>query len=693
MILDYSPWLIIPVVAAGIGYAALLYFRNRKQPYSKPLTRLLFLLRMLLVMFVGLLLLSPYFVQLTRNIEQPIIVLVHDNSASLLLTKDSVFYKTEYLQKLDSLKDALIKDYAVDEYIFGKDFRLGASIDFNDQQTVMSDMFSMLRRTYFKRNVGAVLLFSDGIVNAGYQPDVAATSFPFKVITIALGDTIQNPDLAISDIRFNKTVLINSTFPVEVTCKATNAAGKNMRIALFSNDSLIDEPVIKVNGNNATITKTFLVDAKKAGISQYTISVSGIEDEAMPLNNKRSFFVEVIDQKQKILFFAKAPHPDIAAIAEALGDRFDVDIRYLRDGLPANEKSYDLVILHQIPSGQLNLNALQQYLSLHEEMPLLIITGATADLASLNQLQDFIHITPNEPQSGIEAFANLDPAFSLFQFELPDQLATAKLPPLLTPFANYRFDAPGSVLFKQEIRSVSTNNPLVAFSSGQGRKYGFIAGTGLWRWRNFAYSNLGSHRFFDGLIAKTIQYLIVRQDQSLLKLNMTDEYDASSEIVIDAELRNRSNELIQQPDLTMDLTNEKDGKSVSYLFARTATAYQLKLGRLPEGIYRYEARAEIGEEIAIASGKFIVTAASLEARNLVADFSVMRRIAQQTSGIALSQNDLDKIPEILSNDASISSVSHEEERFKALINYQTALLLLVLLVSAEWILRKTFGAY
>ena len=693
MILDTSPWLIIPVVGAGIAYAALLYFRNPRQPYSKLLIRLLFVLRMLVVIFIGLLLLSPYFVQHSRSIEQPVIVLAHDNSASLLLTKDSVFYKTEYLRKLDSLKAELKKAYALDEYVFGKDFSPGSSIDFQDQQTAISDLFPVLRRTYFKRNVGAVLLCSDGIVNTGYQPDVAAASFPFQVMTVALGDTMQNPDLAITDLRFNKTVLINSTFPVEVSCRATNAAGKNMRIALLSNDSLIEEAVVKVNTNALTSTKTFLVDAKKAGIRQYTIKLSGIEDEAMPLNNRRSFFVEVIDQKQRILFLAKAPHPDIAAITDALGDRFEVEIRYLRDGMPANEKTYDLAILHQLPAGQLNLNAMQEYLSLHEDLPLLIITGATADLASLNQLQDFVHIAPNEPQSGIEAFGMLDAGFSLFQFELPDQLATVKLPPLLTPFATYRFDAPGSVLFQQEIRSVSTNNPLVAFRTGQGRKMGFIAGTGIWRWRTFAFSKLGTHRFFDELMAKTVQYLIVRQDQSLLKINVRDEYDAASEIVIDAELRNRSNELIQQPDLTLDLTSEKDGKMVNYLFARSARAYQLKIGRLPEGVYQYEARATIGNELATAKGKFVVTAASLEARNLVADFAVMRRIAQQTGGRALSLNELGRIPEILSNDASISSVSHEEERFKALINYQTALLLLILLVTAEWVLRKTFGAY
>lgn len=693
MILDNSPWLIIPVLATGTAYALLLYYRNPKQAYSRQLSILLLVLRFLLVSIIGLLLLSPYFVQQSRSIEQPVIVLAHDNSASLVLSKDSVFFKNNYQRKLDSLIMLLKKDFVVDEYLFGNDIRAGNHVDFSDQQTALSTVFSTLQRTYYKRNVGAVLLFSDGIANTGYQPDVAASAFPFKVISVTLGDTLQMPDFTIFDLRFNKSVLINSTFQVELTARANNAAGSEMLIQLFEEDSLLSEKIVRVTTNTFTTTTSFLVEAKQAGIRQYKIILSGIDGEATLLNNNRSFFVEVVDQKQQLLILAKAPHPDIEAITSAIGDRFTIHLQYLRDGLPPIQQEYDLAILHQLPHGQLNLDALQQYLSQHEKTPLLLITGANADIASLNILQDFVHITPDEGGSGIDAFASPNSSFSLFQFNLPEQLSRSKLPPLLTPFASYRFDSPGSVLFFQEIKNLTTSQPLIAFSTGQGRKLAFIAGTGIWRWKAYAFNKLATHSFFNALIAKSIQYLVTNQTSSLMSLNLRDEYDAGTEISVEAELRNRSNELILQPELTIDITNEANQKMVTYLFARSSQRYKLNLGRMTEGVYRYEAKAQIGEEQVTERGRFIVTASTLEARNLAADFGMMKRIAQQTDGSSLTVESLFDIPKLLSNDETISSVSHSEKRYKALINYQSAIILLLLLATTEWLLRKIFGAY
>ena len=151
--------LIIIAIATGLAYAGLLYITNRRQHYGKTLTAMLFALRSAVVAVVMMLFFNPYIKQKINKIEQPIIVFARDNSSSVTMTKDSVFYKEKFPQVIDSIRDIIEKDYDVEDFQFGGDY------------TDISKALSSIRRLYYKKNVGAVVLFSDGIVNQGVEPE------------------------------------------------------------------------------------------------------------------------------------------------------------------------------------------------------------------------------------------------------------------------------------------------------------------------------------------------------------------------------------------------------------------------------------------------------------------------------------------------------------------------------------------
>ena len=185
-------WSVVFALAIGAVYASLLYLFSKK--YGRGLTVLLFALRTIVVATVVMLFVNPYIKQRTYKIEQPIIVLAQDNSESIILNKDSVFYKTKYPELVDSLVEVLEKDYDVERLLFGA--VVIPSIEdarnplFTEQYTNISAALTTISRQFYKKNVGAVLLLSDGIVNQGVNPELSIENYPFPIYAVTLGDTV-----------------------------------------------------------------------------------------------------------------------------------------------------------------------------------------------------------------------------------------------------------------------------------------------------------------------------------------------------------------------------------------------------------------------------------------------------------------------------------------------------------------------
>ena len=137
------------------------------------------MLRVLVLGILVMLLINPYIRHRNSVVEQPVVVLAHDNSASLILTGDSTFYKESYPQALADLREALGRDFQVEEYLFGQEVREFDELDYTDQLTDLSAVLRMVERRYYKRNVGAVLLFSDGLYNRGTDPLLLAEKSAF----------------------------------------------------------------------------------------------------------------------------------------------------------------------------------------------------------------------------------------------------------------------------------------------------------------------------------------------------------------------------------------------------------------------------------------------------------------------------------------------------------------------------------
>ena len=690
MRIGISIWMVLVALFVGMAVAGFLYFRNKKQHYGKALTIILFALRTLMTALAVLLLFNPYIRQKVTSVEQPVLVLAHDNSASIVLGKDSAFYKGEYLSQLEQFKTELTDAYQVDSYQFGQEIRDFEHLDFSEQLTDISSLLQTLDRRYYKRNVGAVVLFSDGVYNRGFEPELLAQKFPFPIHAVVLGDTVSYPDLSIMNVHYNKVVSLGATYPVRVTVGAHDLANKKATITLSEDGKLIEKQEITVPSNRFSKEIDFMLEANSKGVKQIDIEVSGIENEEQLLNNVKHIFVEVLDRKYKVLCLANAPHPDLSALRSILNDNYEVDFAFAKDEIP-DFANYNLVVLHQVPSEKTDIVALKTQLEKNKKTPLLFVVGSASDLKYLNEVQKAYAINKGATNTVLDVKAHGNASFSIFTMESKDLEMVNRFPPLALPHTEITPLVAHDDLLLQDVMGVKSGLPLMSFAQ-DGRKMAFIFGTNVWRWRLFEYYQSENHAVFDEIFTKSLKYLLLAADDGSA-IYCKEEYYSNEPVIIRAELRNASNELITDPDVNIQIVNKLTRETYDYAFAKREHDYELNVGILPEGIYTYKVQSQIGDKVLSVNGSFSVVAIGIEAQQLTADWERMRNLAASTNGKCYMASEMQQLLSDLQNDTRITSVEHQETRFEDLIHLKWVFFVLIGLAAVEWILRKMFGSY
>ena len=93
------------------------------------------------------------------------------------------------------------------------------------------------------------------------------------------------------------------------------------------------------------------------------------------------------------------------------------------------------------------------------------------------------------------------------------------------------------------------------------------------------------------------------------------------------------------------------------------------------------------------SGYFTVKEVNLESVNLTADYQLMVNLAAQSEGRCFSNQEFDKLYKAIVDNETIKSVAHYNKTYQLLSSYWPLLLIIVLLLSVEWFIRKYSGAY
>lgn len=695
LLTQYPLWLAIFAVLLGVGYALFLYFRNDNVAFEKRSRIVMASLRGLAMTLLAFLLLAPMLKMIRKKTDKPVIIFSIDNSESIKSGKDADFYTAEYPKQLQKIIDELAKDYDVDAYLVGDENKsadkTNAAPDFSDKSTNLSALFDDISLLYANRNVGAVVMLTDGIYNSGANPFYAAQKTNFPVYTVGLGSDEQATDLLIADIVHNKEVLKGNRAPVEVKIQAGKLAGKTAKLTVSGDKGEVFSKTLQISGNQYFETVSFLVDAEQPGLKKFRVDLDELDGEVTHKNNHAQFIIRVIESKDKIAIVYDAPHPDVAAIRSALelSENYDVVVKSV-DEFKDNPSDFGLVILHQLPSSKHPASSLLSQIRKSGVSSLYII-GTQTDLNAFNGLNTGLQITQSKNMTN-NATAAYNSNFMLFSFSEEAQQLLPTLPPLQSPFGTYKAAVSANLFMKQRISGVETNYPLFLFNDVNGAKTGVISGTGLWSWKVYDYVNTQNHDAFNEIVNKTALFLVAKNDRSPFRVRHNAVFAENAPVEFSAELYNESGELLNTPDVKLTVKGSGD-TTYDAQFSKQNNAYYLNMGELPVGTYTWTAKTQLGNKSYEKSGSFSVQEIFVETANLVANHDLLRSIAQTSNGKYFDRSEMEKVvKEIKAND-NIKPVASYQKKYSMLLNSPWYLAAIVLLLGIEWFLRKWHGGY
>ena len=659
MIIDYPWYHIVFCLLAGAAYAGILYYVGHRM-FGKGVNALLAILRFVAVSIIAFLLLAPVSRQTVNERQQPHVVMLQDASLSVGLSADSAF-------TLTSLADDIGNTLRISHETFGN--------------TNATDISEALTR-HSHDDVAAVVLASDGIYNRGSNPATIAEKLGCPVYTVALGDTTLRRDAALADLRVSRIAMQNSDFPLELTINASLLKGVSATLTISNaqGQGLYTQRIVYDENQYSTNIATAL-PADKPGLQRYTVRLSVADGEISTANNVLSFYIDVIDTRRHVAIFANAPHPDLAALKRAIESNptYKATI-IMADAAQSGrfrvqDSNFSLAILHNLPS--------RAHTDIHyaDQLPQLFIIGTQTDLSRFNSLHTGLEIISRTNRNN-EVTALHNSQFALFHFDGSDAEAVEAMPPLTAPFGEARMSADIQMLFTARIGPVDSRQPLIAATTQGETRKSFIWGEGVWRWRLADYQSGNTFEHFDRLVTQLVAFTAMQQQRDRLQVETERSYAQGETPIVRAQLYNEAFELTNTPDINFSLTG--DSTKAEYQFARDGQAYRLALPDLPQGLYHYSATS--GD--LSATGTFAIEALNLEQRCLVADHNLLRTISNTTGGELYYT---DQLSELKAQLTAIKPTIYTHTRYAEFLRLPLVLALILLLLAAEWVLRKYHG--
>lgn len=670
-------------LVTGISY----YKSNPFGEVARWKKHLVVALRFFGTFLIALLLLQPLLKQTKSTIEKPLLPVLVDHSQSIRGTQPGTFAAEELPAFLEELEKKLGDAYEVFPINFDME-RVRDSIDFTAVHTDFGLLFSQVKQRFRHAHLGGVVLFTDGIPTRGQAPEYLIQQLDMPLFAIGIGDTSPRVDAKIFNVIANNTVFLDNLFQVEVQVKAEQLSGKSGVLTLVHEGKTISSKPVRFTAPNQTLQFSFSINADKVGLRKYTARISAFEGEENTNNNQQDFFVEVKDSRKKIVLVANNPHPDIAALRRAIEnfEEYELEV-YTKSAMDKPIADAHVLILHQVPArGDRGIpNAISSFPN-----NVLHIVGPEMDLRDWQRFQSHIKVTSSP------AFENLipvvNPNFSLFQVEAAFEPLFNSFPPLRGFLNNFEFEGTGESLLQAKIARVTTDRPVLFLGAHENKRFGFINGTGLWRWRIYNFKEAKNHKAFDNLVGQMMQYLSTKELEERLTVAGPTRVNENEPIVFSARLLDANLERTNAPELNL-VVKSSAGKIFDYTFNREGDGYGLRIKGLESDQYSFVAKTRIGSENFEKTGSFIIEKIDAEYLDLQARFDWLENAAEQSNGKFYTFTDRNQLIADLENDFKTPALLKTTTDTEPLLSWRVLLFIIVTLLGAEWFLRKYFGAY
>ncbi len=692
-------WIIV-ILLAAVSLSVWTYWKV--DALSTAMRRTLIALRSAAFLILILLLLNPV-ISLKDQITSPVrIVQLIDNSHSAAIEKGDYGGEDHYREILSQItpeaegrfEHVSIETFGFDAGLFELDSHddldlEGTRTDINQALVDFLDLFD---------EQDAVILVTDGIVTSGRDPGATASRMPVPVYTVGIGDTTRQKDIVVQRVSHNSSASLNSRMRIEASILNDGFPDEDIEVQLRQDDTILSDTTIRSSETRSVQQIPFELTLDEEGLQQFQIHVPEVDGEWTTENNTRYFSVDVRDDRIRILHLAYDIHPDVRNMRSFLREDKQISLenrtwtgedRYIEGELPDEPDTLDLVILHGFPHFDLDASHARDVVDRYESNALFLIGSPGQDVFSLSSLfegrlplrfsSDF---SWNDVQVRTSA-ARQDHA--VLDFDIPDDLRMA---PVRGPISNVSTRGDATPLLKSNYRGSETDAPLLAVQSLADRNISQLNGFNFYRWA--LSTDASSRRFWENLLNKTVKWTAASPDEQLLELRPADQvFQVGEPVIINGFLRNEAGE--PEPDGVINLTIENDDvDDLRYVMNNEGDGqYQLEIGNLPEGVYSYHGLAKRGDrEIDSRTGQFTVGGINREYLNTVRDDELLEMIAGASGGSYFPHERADELYDAIENDIGFEQRQETTTQSVALYRHPFWFIVVLLLLTLEWGLRK-----
>jgi hypothetical protein len=573
-----------------------------------------------------------------------------------------------------------------------------------------------------QENVAAVVLCSDGRHTTGPLPEDAARALAargVKLHTLGVGAVKAPADICVARLEGPLSVFKDETIRLTTHLRGVGYKDREVKLVLKRGQEVLQERGIKFISEEWR-QEVFEVPASQSGANLFIVSIEPLDGEALVPNNIAEALVDVASDKLRVLVIDEEPRWETRYIASLLRRerKMVLDERWLRYGQdfdkstpalpqePGKLDEYDMVVIGDIPAerlGDADQKRLASYVSDRGgflvvlagqlAMPQKYLTGPVAELLPIRPVGSIAEGTGLPSVQAVQQGVRVklaDPAHApeIVQI-LRDPSLNEQLWPLLPELKFvYRpsFAKPGAtpLLITNDVRQ----DVVVASQFfGLGRVL-YLGTDETWRWRHKVGDRV--HAYFWS---------------QAIRWGVSQRLTGDKRLKVGVDRRR-----IRPGENVEVLARPADAKGLPVSNAIVVAEVEFKAGRqrvqlqpVPDsrGLYR-------GEIQNLPSGlhNVVVHVEGLGFQDVKAEVQVMAREATGQEGVELTRDadrlnsmaqagdgvcmDLLQAGELLKTISAEGKYLEREESFELWSSYP-ALLLIIGLLSAEWLLRKRYG--
>jgi hypothetical protein len=556
-------------------------------------------------------------------------------------------------------------------------------------ETNLNDAFTTVMTGISADNVNSATIVSDGNFNSGGNPLYKLKELNCPVFTIGIGDTVQRKDIVVDKVLYNDKAFINTNNTVKVFISGFGFNNENIPVNLKREGNVIATKNFIINNPAKSDELDFNISESKPGYVKYSIEAVNQSGEITYVNNKTDFLIKYLDNKVNLLYISSGPGYDNSYISSILKrvNNYHITSHVQKSSNDFFEGNIDynkftdlsLIFLLGFPVTQTGKELANNVLSKSREyrIPLILFAQKNTDYKIVN---DYIPVSVGN--SSQENIVSLKSAQISAEYNFLKGLDNT--PQIFRNINGITPKAGSDVLASDK----ANGEPVLIESTGNNVNSLAFLCYGTWRWD--LNEKQDNEKFTENFLTGIINRILSKDKKEKLTITPGKNiFDYTENIRFNAEAFDDNSVPMNNLSIKGEIfKNNQKTKDCEFTYLNNS--YSVNLNPLPAGDYVMDVKAYKENKIFTENSvRFLVDTLNTEYLITKSNFDALKIISQNTGGeFFAGMNNYDRYQELIN-----SSRKQTQPAGMSYIKYNLwenkfILLLIVLLFSAEWFIRK-----